>query len=259
MSNEYKKCILPGITGKVVVVTGGSGGIGKAISLKMGELGAKVAIIDIDKKSGEKTVDNIRNNGGIAIFYEGDVSNEESINNCMQKIYNKFRGIDILVNNAGITNSTSFEELTIKEWLRIININLTGVYICSKAAIKFILASKGKAIVMVSSGSALTGSGGGVHYAASKGGVNSFIRALSRELAPKGIRVNGVAPRSIDSDQLKRLYSEEERLTIKKKIPIGRLGECEEVASVVAFLSSDLSSFITGEVILVDGGRTFCK
>ena len=110
---------------------------------------------------------------------------------------------------------------------------------------------------MISSGSAITGTGGSVSYAASKGGINSLVRALSRELAPEGIRVNGVAPRSIKSELLDRIFSKEYLSQMEKEIPLRRMGTYEDIANVVAFLASDLSSFITGEIILVDGGRTF--
>ncbi|MBU4292931.1 MAG: SDR family oxidoreductase [Actinobacteria bacterium] len=172
-------------------------------------------------------------------------------------IVKKLGGLHILVNNAGITNNISMDNLTLEEWKKVIDVNLTGSFICSKIAAGFILKSGGGVIIMVSSGSSLTGSGGGAHYAASKGGINSLVRALSRELAPKGIKVNAVAPRYINTEILSSLYAREEYLKIEKKIPLRRLGTVNDVANVVAFLASDLSSYISGEIILVDGGVTF--
>ncbi len=256
-NKNLTRYLIPELKDKVIVITGGAKGIGKVVSVTMSLLGAKVAVIDISEKEGNNIVQYIVNYGREAIFCKGDVSNEEQINKCMETIWNNMGSLSILINNAGITNNISLDKLSVNEWRKIIDVNLTGSFICSKAAVKYIIKSGGGSIIMVSSGSAITGSGGGAHYAASKGGINSLIRALSRELAPRGIRVNGVAPRTIDSEQLDQLYTEKERLKIVNQIPLGRLGKYEDIANVIVFLCSNLSSFITGEVILVDGGRTF--
>jgi len=253
-SGRYR---LPGIEDKVAAVTGGASGIGRVISMTLGMLGAKIAVMDIDEENGEKMIEELMSRGNEALFCKGDVSSEPEINRCMNTINTHFGGIDILVNNAGIARKTSLEELTLKQWKKIIEVNLTGAYICSKAALQYILNRGGGTIIMISSGSAITGTGGSVSYAASKGGINSLVRALSRELAPEGIRVNGVAPRSIKSELLDRIFSKEYLSQMVKEIPLRRMGTYEDIANVVAFLASDLSSFITGEIILVDGGRTF--
>jgi len=256
--NNYNKCYsLPGIKGKVILVTGGAQGIGKTISLTMARMGAKVAIIDNSEEFGRKTIKEIKDHNQEALFFKGDVCIMSDVESCINNIIEKMGGLHVLINDAGITNNIPFNDLTLDEWKNVINVNLTGTFICSKTAFKHILKSGGGSIIMISSGSSLTGSGGGAHYAASKGGVNSLVRALSRELAPKGIRVNGVAPRYIKTKILSSLYNSEKYTEKVKEIPIGRLGEKEDIANVVAFLASDLSSFITGETILVDGGMTF--
>jgi 3-oxoacyl-[acyl-carrier protein] reductase len=253
--NDYR---IPELSGKVVALTGGSRGIGRSIALTMTRFGARVAVIDVDIEGGEKTAREVRERGGDASFFFGNVAKEKDMETCMSGIVTHYGGLDILVNNAGVTKKVSFEELTLQEWQKTIGINLTGAFICSKIAARFILKRGGGTITMISSGSAITGTGGGPHYTASKGGINSLVRSLSRELAPKGIRVNGIAPRSINIGTFDSLYSEDELPKLKKQIPMGRLGSPEDIANVVVFLSSDLSSFITGEVILVDGGRTYC-
>lgn len=251
-------CELPGIKKKVVVVTGGASGMGREICEFIATLGAKIAVIDIIEQKGVETVKEIGGRGGEAFFTRGDVTNEAAIQGCMEKINAQFGGIDILVNNAGIATLVSFEEMTLEVWKRLVEVNLTGPYICTKAALPY-LSVRGGAIIMISSGSSITGTGASAAYAASKGGLNSFVRALSRELAPKGIRVNGVAPRSIESELLTKIYSREYLDQMAREIPVGRMGTYDDIAHVVAFLASDLSSFISGETLLIDGGRTFGK
>jgi len=256
--DKLMNCELPGIENKVVVVTGGASGIGREICNFMSSLGARIAVIDIIEEKGIESVGEIERRGGKAFFTRGDVTDEASIQRCMAEIHSHFEGIDILINNAGIATLVSFEQMTLEVWKRIIEVNLTGTYICTKAALPFLLL-RGGAIIMISSGSAITGTGASASYAASKGGLNSFVRALSRELTPKGVRVNGVAPRSIESELLTKVYSREYLDQMAREIPVGRMGTYQDIAHVVAFLASDLSSFISGETLLVDGGRTFGK
>lgn len=253
---DYK---LPGIRNKSAVVTGGSCGIGRTIVRHLAFLGAKLAVIDISETKGRTGVKEIKDLGGMAEFYKGDVTHESSIKKCMKQIYYHFGSLDILVTNAGISSNVKFDKLSLENWRNVIDVNLTGSYICIKSAIPYFEANSNSSIIMISSGSAITGSGGSAAYAASKGGINSLVRALSRELAPKGTRVNGVAPRAIKGELLDRLYSKIEQQSIVSEIPLKRLGTEEDVAHVVSFLASDLSNFITGEVVLVDGGRTYCQ
>jgi 2-hydroxycyclohexanecarboxyl-CoA dehydrogenase len=256
---EPSACVLPGIAKKTAVVTGGSAGIGREICTYMATLGARIAIFDLDEEKGKDTVASIKGKGGQAFFTRGDVTVESDMARCMAETAEVFGGIDILVNNAGIASLAPFDQLTLETWKRIIEVNLTGAFVCTKAALPHLVGRGRGVIVMVSSGSAITGSGASAAYAASKGGLNSFVRALSRELAPRGIRVNGVAPRSIESELLTKIYSPEHLARMAKEIPLGRMGTYTDVAHLVAFLSSDLASFISGETLLQDGGRTFGK
>jgi len=248
---------LPGLEAKTVVVTGGARGIGRSIVWEFIQQNSQVAIIDVDEERGNELVYALTRQGRRALFLKCDVKSEQNVTSCMAEIAEYFCGIDILINNAGITFTRSFEELTVKDWERVIGINLTGAFICSKSVLRYMVRRGGGSIIMLSSGSAITGSGGSAAYAASKGGINSLIRSLSRELAPKGIRVNGVAPRSIQGELLAQLYTKEHINTLKEKIPLRRLGNESDVARVALFLASELAAFITGEVILVDGGRTY--
>ena len=256
---EPSTFVLPGIAEKTAVVTGGSAGIGREICTYMATLGARIAVIDLNEEKGKETVAAIAESGGEALFTRGDVTVVSDMERCMAETAEFFGGIDILVNNAGIASLAPFEQLTLETWKRIIEVNLTGAFVCTKAVLPHLVARGRGIIVMVSSGSAITGSGASAAYAASKGGLNSFVRALSRELAPKGIRVNGVAPRSIESELLTKIYSPEQLARMAKEIPLGRMGTYTDVAHLVAFLASDLASFVSGETLLQDGGRTFGK
>jgi 3-oxoacyl-[acyl-carrier protein] reductase len=256
MKDEHQ-WLLPGLAKKTAVVTGGAGGIGKQICLTLAQMGMNIGIIDINADKGRDTLIELENASLSATFCQGDVTNKESIERCFEHFYSHFGGLDILVNNAGTSRNIPFKELELEDWNAVISVNLTGAFICSKTAIPYMVKQKKGSIIMISSGSALTGSGGSACYAASKGGLNSLVRALSRELAPQGIRVNGVAPRSIESDLLKKVYTTKRLKKIQEKIPLGRMGKYEDVAYVVAFLASELSAFLTGETVLLDGGRTF--
>ncbi len=252
-----ERYILPGLKGKSVVVTGGACGIGKRIVLEFIRQGSFVSVLDKDEIAAKRLVDDLSNYSNRVLFIKCDITKEYDVTSCMEIVNKRFNSIDILVNNAGITFNCPFEDLTLEDWENVIKINLTGAFICSKAVYPYMVKKSSGCIIMISSGSAITGSGGSVAYSASKGGVNSLVRALSRELAPMGIRVNGVAPRSIQGELLEKLYSKVEIENMKGKIPLRRLGTDMDVANVVVFLASELAGFITGEVILVDGGRTF--
>jgi NAD(P)-dependent dehydrogenase (short-subunit alcohol dehydrogenase family) len=252
---QTEKSVL-GIFGKTAVITGASRGIGKSTALLLSSLGVKVGIIDITQ-DGESVAEEIRKTGGKAIFIKGDVTDSDQIERCMSKVAEEFGGIDFLVNNAGISDQVSFEDLEIELWNKIISVNLTGAYICTKAALKYLKQKKSSCIVMFSSGSVLTGTGGCPAYAAAKGGIVSFIRALARELSVYNIRVNAVAPRNVRTEMLESVFSKEEIARKEEHIPLKRLGSVENVADVVLFLLSEMSDYITGETLLIDGGRTF--
>jgi NAD(P)-dependent dehydrogenase (short-subunit alcohol dehydrogenase family) len=252
---QAEKSVL-GVFGKTAVITGASRGIGKSTALLLSSLGVKVGIIDITQ-DGESVAEEIRKTGGKAIFIEGDVTDSDQIERCMSKVAEEFGGIDFLVNNAGISDQVPFEDLEIELWNKIISVNLTGAYICTKAALKYLKQKESSCIVMLSSGSVFTGTGGCPAYVAAKGGIVSLIRALARELSVYNIRVNAVAPRSVRTEMLESVFSKEEIARKEEHIPLQRLGSVENVADVVLFLLSEMSDYITGETLLIDGGRTF--
>lgn len=245
------------LDGKSVVITGAARGIGKSIAFLLASLGAKVGIIDISP-NGVSVAEEIKEAGGKAIYVQGNVTDSIQIEKCMTLIAEEFGGIDFLVNNAGISSKIPFENLQIEDWRRIIEVNLTGAYICTKSAIKHLKEKESSSIVMFSSGSSITGTGGCAAYAAAKGGIISLTRALARELAVYNIRVNAVSPRTVRTEMLETVFTKEDIIEMEKHIPLRRLGAEKEIADVVMFLLSKLSSFITGETILIDGGRTFC-
>ncbi len=245
-----------GVYGKSAVITGAGRGIGKSIALLLSKLGVKVGIIDITP-DGESAAEEIRKAGGEAIFVKGNVTDTEQIEACMSGIAKEFGGIDFLVNNAGISDQVPFEELKIELWNKIINVNLTGAYICTKSALNYLKQKESSSIVMFSSGSVITGTGGCPAYAAAKGGIVSLTRALARELSVYKIRVNAVAPRNVRTEMLETVFSKDEIAKKEEHIPLKRLGSVEDIANAVLFLLSKMSDYITGETILIDGGRTY--
>jgi 3-oxoacyl-[acyl-carrier protein] reductase len=257
LNNLYKieKSILE-VYGKSAVITGAGRGIGKSTALLLSSLGVKVAIIDIDP-NGQSAAEEIRKAGGNAIYIKGDVTDSNRMEECMSKIAEEFGGINFLVNNAGISDQVTFENLKIEQWSNIIAVNLTGSYICTKSAFKYLKQNKSSSIVMFSSGSIITGTGGCSAYVAAKGGIISLTRALARELSVYNIRVNAIAPRNIRSEMLESVFSKDEIAKKEEHIPLKRLGRVEDIANGVLFLLSKMSDYITGETILIDGGRTF--
>jgi len=253
--NQNEKSIFK-VSGKTAVITGAGRGIGKSTALLLSSLGVKIGIIDITP-DGESAAEEIRKAGGMALYVKGDVTDRAQIEKCMDKIAEKLGGIDFLVNNAGISDQLPFESLGIEKWNKIIEVNLTGSYICTKSALKYLKQNKSSGIVMFSSGSTITGTGGCSAYVAAKGGIISLTRALARELSIYNIRVNAVAPRNVRTEMLESVFSKDEIARKEEHIPLKRLGRVEDIANAVLFLLSQMSDYITGETILIDGGRTF--
>lgn len=246
---------------KVVVVTGGAKGIGKAIAEKFAEMKAAVAIVDFDAFAGPELEQVLQAGGANAAFIQADVSDASSLKNAREKVVQRFSHIDILIVNAGVSQKQPLDQLSYDEWDRVIKVNLSGSFYTIKAFWKDFKDKKAKdegKIVFVTSGSAITGTGGGAHYAASKAGQHGLMRAVSKELGPNGVNVNAVAPRVIQTELLDHLYpTEKSRQELVKTIPIGRIGQPEDVANLTVFLSSPESSYMTGQIILSDGGRTY--
>jgi 3-oxoacyl-[acyl-carrier protein] reductase len=241
------------LTGKIALVTGASRGIGKAIALRLAQDGAKLAINNLDIETAETVAAEIKALGGMALAVAGDVSSTDEVKNMMETIISTYGSIDILVNNAGITRDQLLLRMADDDWDRVLAVNLRGVFLCTKAVLKYMLKARWGRIINMSSIVGFTGNAGQSNYAASKAGIIGFTRSVAREVASRGITVNAVAPGFIETDMTARL-SEKQRQDIASRIPLGFLGTPEDVASVAAFLAGEDSRYITGQVISVDGG-----
>jgi 3-oxoacyl-[acyl-carrier protein] reductase len=241
------------LTGKIALVTGASRGIGKAIALRLAQDGAKLAINNLDIETAETVAAEIKALGGMALAVAGDVSSTDEVNDMMETIISTYGSIDILVNNAGITRDQLLLRMADDDWDRVLAVNLKGVFLCTKAVLKYMLKARWGRIINMSSIVGFTGNAGQSNYAASKAGIIGFTRSVAREVASRGITVNAVAPGFIETDMTARL-SEKQRQDITSRIPLGFLGTPEDVASIAAFLAGEDSRYITGQVISVDGG-----
>jgi 3-oxoacyl-[acyl-carrier protein] reductase len=249
-------------TDRSAVVTGAARGIGRAVAHRLAGLGARTLIWDVDSAAAECAAAELsdllreQERPHRLEWRRVDVTDADAVAEAMACA--STGGLDVLVNNAGSTTVQSTEDMPIEEWDRILRVNLFGTFVCSRAAIPHLKKRGGAAIVNISSSSALVGGGGGAHYAASKAGVDGLTRHLARELAPH-VRVNSIQPRTIDTDLFKARYAHapQEQDRLRHQVPLGRLGQPEDIADAVAFLASDWASFITGQILLIDGGRTY--
>jgi len=238
---------------KVAIVTGASRGIGKAIAKKLALYGAKVAIISRKINDLEKVKNEINSNN--IICFECDINNQNQFKHIAQKISDQWGNIDILVNNAGITRDKLLLRLTESDWDDVINTNLKGYYNTIKIISRYMLKNRSGKIINISSVIGQIGNSGQSNYAASKAGVEGMTRALAVELGGKNININSIAPGYIETKMTDDL-NQEILNNMKKNIPLNRLGTSEDVADLVCYLSSDLSSYITGQTINIDGGMT---
>lgn len=239
---------------KVVLITGASGGIGRAIAKKFNEGKATVALNDISSQE-EKLQELTKELGGDqgkTKYFLADVSNPKEIQKMIEGIKNEFGKVDILINNAGVIRDRTLAKMTQEEWQKVIDVDLTGVFNCTKAALPLIIPGQGK-IINISSLVGLRGNFGQTNYAAAKAGIIGFTKSLSKELGRFGVTVNAIAPGFIETPITENL-SEDLKTTVKKLTSLGRLGKPEEVAEAVLFLASEKASFITGTVLNVDGG-----
>lgn len=239
---------------KVALVTGGSRGIGRAIAIGLAREGARVVVnFKENNRAAEETVRAIAGDGGWAIPMQADVSKAEEVNAMVERVIEHCGGIHILVNNAGIAGDGLLLTLEESDLQDVMNTNYLGVVHCTKAVVKTMMLQKDGKIINMSSIVAERAGKGHSHYASSKGAINAFTRAMAVELGSKGILVNAVAPGLVLTDMTRRV-EERSRPYIKEHVALGRLGRPEEIASLVVFLASSDSSYITGQVIRVDGG-----
>jgi 3-oxoacyl-[acyl-carrier protein] reductase len=239
---------------QVAVITGGAQGIGQAVAEAFAAEGATIVVSDINAELAQKTADEIAAKHGVAtLACAGDVSAMADCDRLMQAALDKFSRIDILVNNAGITRDNLILRMTEKEWDSVINVNLKGVFNCTKAASRSMLRQRSGRIVNIASVVGQMGNAGQANYSASKGGVIALTKTCAREFASRNIQVNAIAPGFIRTAMTEKL-NEEARKKLAEMIPLTRLGEAEDIAKAALFLCSEDSSYITGQVLAVNGG-----
>ena len=238
---------------KVALVTGGAQGIGKTINEELVRNGVHVVLGDVNLEGAQATAEAINNTGGSASAVKIDVSNPAEVKQVFDSIMKDKKPVDILINNAGITRDGLMIRMKEVDWDIVLNINLKGSFLCSQQAAKQMMKQKSGAIVNIASIVGVMGNFGQANYSASKAGVIGLTKTLAREVASRGIRVNAVAPGFIDTE-MTRVLDESVRQSLIEQIPMAKLGLPEDVARCVAFLVSDRSSYITGQVINVNGG-----
>ena len=241
------------LNGKVAVVTGAGQGLGEAIAIRLAREGAAVMVNDLNKDTVARTAEQIRAAGGRAGVFAGNVTDETVVQELMAHAVAELGALDILVNNAGITRDKLLKDLTLADWDAVLTTNLTGAYLCTRAALRPMLRQRWGRILNISSVAGQLGNAGQANYAAAKAGLIGFTRATAREVASRQITVNAVAPGFVGTDLTANLPANllEE---LNKRIPLERWGSVEDVAYAVAFLASDEASYITGQVLSVDGG-----
>jgi len=238
---------------KVAVVTGSSKGIGKAIALELAACGAKVAVSGRNNETVEAVRKEIEQNGGEAISVVADISKMDDAVNLINKTLEKWERINILVNNAGITRDNLIMRMSEEDWEAVLKTNLTGTFNCIKSVTRQMMKQRSGSIINIASIVGIMGNAGQANYAASKAGIIGLSKSVARELASRGITCNAIAPGFIDTEMTNRL-DEKVKEDLNGQIPLGRIGEVEDVSKIVAFLGSDDASYITGQVINVDGG-----
>ena len=240
---------------KTVLITGGSRGIGKAVAIKFAEKGNQIIINYVSEKTDTEKLKNELLEAGAkdVLLIKADVSNSEDVKNMVKESIEKFEKIDILVNNAGITKDNLLMRMSEEEFDKVIQINLIGTYLVTKEVTKYMMKKRSGSIVNLASVVGVAGNAGQCNYAASKAGIIGFTKSIAKELASRNIRANAVAPGFIETD-MTNVLKEEIKENINSQIPLRRMGSAKEVAELVYFLGEDASSYITGQVINVDGG-----
>lgn len=241
------------LEGKIALVTGGARGIGREIALLFAKQGADMTLCDVDLEQAEQTAKEIKALGRECLVLKADVTDSGSVQVMVDKILDKFKKLDILINNAGITRDGLVFRLSEQDWDKVIAVNLKGTFLCTKIVSKVMLKQRFGRIVNLASIIGIMGNVGQANYAASKAGIIGLTKSVAKELAPRGVCVNAIAPGFIRTEMTAKL-SEDVRKRMLSVIPLGRFGEPKDVADLALFLSSESSSYITGQVIQIDGG-----
>jgi 3-oxoacyl-[acyl-carrier protein] reductase len=238
---------------KVALVTGAARGLGQAIAVKLAEAGADIALCDLNAEWLEETAGKVKALGRKVECYGVNVAEADSVNEGIKAVEKDFGKIDVLVNNAGITKDGLLMRMSEDDWDAVLNVNLKGTFLCTKAAMRGMMKQRSGAIVNIASVIGLMGNAGQANYAASKGGVISFSKTVAKELASRNVRCNAVAPGFIRTAMTDAL-DEDVQNKMKELIPLSRFGEPEDIANVVLFLASDASAYVTGQVLSTCGG-----
>lgn len=244
------------LEGKVALVTGAGRGIGRAVAIKFAQEGADVVCISRTQKNADSVAQAVREQGRKAIAAGIDVADSEAVDNLLSDVMKEWSRVDILVNNAGINRDSLLVRMKDEDWDSVLDTNLKGAFICARAAAKVMMKQRYGRIVNVTSIVGLSGNAGQVNYSASKAGLIGLTKSIARELGSRNITCNAIAPGFIETDMTAEL-NEEMRKKIVQNTSVGRLGTPEDIAGAVLFLCSDESSFISGQVISVDGGLSF--
>lgn len=250
-----------GLNGRAAIVTGAGRGLGQTMASALAQAGAAIAVFDVNLADAEATAESIRSLGTQAIAAQIDVTDGEQVQQGIQHAIDAFGQVDILVNNAGITTRTPFEDLPEEDWERVLKVNLGGVYQCSHRMAKYLISqNKPGSIINIASISGFVGNRGGLnsHYCTTKGGVIALTRSLAVEWAPYNLRVNAIAPGYFVTPMTDRLKNIDPAFydELVGRVPLGRFGNAPDLAGAVIYLASEASAFVTGHVLVIDGGYT---
>ena len=242
------------LSNKVAIVTGSGRGIGRAIALKLAEVGATIVVNDVGSpEPAGKVAEEIKAMNGKSLVVLADVSKADEVNTLVGTAIETYGKVDILVNNAGITRDQLIIRMSEDDWDRVISVNLKSVFLCTGAVLRHMIKQRSGRIVSISSIVGISGNAGQANYASAKAGIIGFTRSIAREVASRGITVNAIAPGFIDTEMTGRI-DEKRRQELMSRIPVGYLGTPRDVAEAVAFLASEEAHYITGHVLHVDGG-----